>query len=214
MNEYEAKQKALENELKALKIAKDKYADEYSEVYKSKADLSTIKENCPYCGKPLDNFEEEKEKYLELFNSDRAKKLESITTKGKETAKKIEDSESELKDVIDLKTEQFKKVNKVSMAVMELQEELDQFDNKPIYTSEELEQLKGLEENIKAIDEEIENAKNNSNNEEKEKYKALISEHKEKLEVMLENLGKSKVDDEIKTRITDLEEKESKRNMT
>ena len=208
MNEYEAKQKTLENELKVLKIAKDKYADEYSEAYKAKADLSTIKENCPYCGKPLDNFEEEKEKYLELFNSDRAKKLENITTKGKETAKKIEDSESELKDVIDLKTEQFKKVNKVSMAVMELQKELDQFDNKPIYTSEELEQLKGLEENIKAIDEEIENAKNNSNSEEKEKYKALISEHKEKLEVMLENLGKSKVDDEIKTRITDLEEKE------
>lgn len=208
MNELETRQKDLENDLTALKLTKDKYTNEYSEVYKSKPDISNIKDTCLYCGKPLDNFEEEKDKYLEMFNSDRAKKLDDIASKGKATARNIEEDEEELETVIDKKTEQFKKVNKTFLQVQELQKELDSFDNKAIYAESERESIKHLQEKIISIDEQIDKLKHEDSNSEKEKYKTLIVEKNKELEALFEEMGKSKVDESIRERIAELEAKE------
>lgn len=175
----------------------------WGEIQKKKFDGSL---SCPTCGKEFD--EDKKEEIIKHFNLERSQSLEELSKQGKEFNEKISEYKKDIETSKVKKQEEESKVEKLSKGLEkhmqdkeEIQGQIEQVKALSL-CDKKVGEIKGLEDKIKTIEDEIANIGKEDNTEilsQKEAY----NERLEEVNTKLSNQGlNAELDEKIKEYMT------------
>ncbi|WP_296113033.1 ATP-binding protein [uncultured Anaerococcus sp.] len=157
----------------------------WGDIQKKKFDGSF---SCPTCGKEFDP--DKKEEIVKHFNLEKSQSLEELSKQGKEFNEKIAEYKKDIETSKAIKKESQAKIDKLLKALEkhiqdreELQCQMDQVKALSL-CDKKVEEIKGLEEKIKTIEEEIGNVGKEDNTEilsQKQAYNERLDEVNTKL---------------------------------
>lgn len=179
----------------------------WGEIQKKRFDGSL---SCPTCGKEFD--EDKKEEILKRFNLEKSRQLEMLSESGKENNESVAFMNEQIETLDKTIKEEQAKIDKLRKTLDEnmqarekIQGQMDQVKALSL-CDKKVEEIKGLEDKIKAIEEEIANVGKEDNSEilsQKEAYNERLDE----VNTKLSNQGlNAELDEKIKKHMD--EEKE------
>lgn len=157
---------------------------------------------CPTCHRPFEeaDVEAKKEEMLKNFNFEKAERLKKITTIGKENNKCIEEFKQVIKDA---NIEQIEKnIKSLENKCIELKKQIENF--KPILNLDANEEYNRIRDEIKILQDKLQQPANTT----KEELKLKLDELNKELEEINSKLAYKEQNEKTKARIEELKQQE------